>query len=729
LDGAGWSAETPDLSFTPPALEEGSHTLQVREKDALGNWSPPGGYTVQIDLAKPTGAVVIDGGAEFSRFTDATLALLAEDRSGSGVAQMQFSNDGASWNDWEEFSPAKVWALSAGDGLKTVYVRFKDAAGNVSVADITDTIIVDTAPPTGTITINGGTDFCVTTNVGLALGSDDGSGSGAAQMQFSNDGSSWSGWETLDAGRTWSLSSGDELKTVHVQFKDAAGNVSAADIMDTITLDTTPPTGAVEINGGNDFCSTAGVTLTLTSEDGPGSGVAQMQFSDDGSNWSGWEIAAGTKSWTLPSGDGLKTVHVQFKDALGIISTAVISDEITLDSAPPTGTISIDGGALFCNTGSVALSLTSEDGSGSGVTRMQFSNDGSTWSGWEDAADTKIWTLAAGNGLKTVHAQFQDAAGNVSIGTISDTITLDPTALTAEMTPVTPTETCRDKVVFSVVFNKPVTPTFIPAAVSVIGLDGVADVTGTDPAYTVTVTLTNPDADGTVAIHVDNSVADLANNHFGGQTSPQFHVYNWHQPWFTQEPAMARKYVGDTQTFTAEANCSASSMAYQWQWTAAKTNGPTTPVWTLPSLATTDRGEYWCGATFDGTVHETGRVTLYVEDHVQITTEPEGAGVTTGQSYTFTVSATGGYAPLAYHWRKNGFDLPGATGTSYKMENLAAADAGVYSVEVSDANGDSIQSQDALLTVTQGMPVANMGGLLALASCMTLAMLRMRRRK
>ena len=245
----------------------------------------------------------------------------------------------------------------------------------------------------------------------------------------------------------------------------------------------------------------------------------------------------------------------------------------------------------------------------------------------------------------------------------------------------------------------------------------------------MTVTLADPDADGTVAVHVDNSVADLANNHFGGQTSPPCHIYNWHQPWFTEEPAAARKYVGDEQVFTAKANCGASAVAYQWQWSAAKTNGPTAPVWTLPSLATTDRGEYWCAATFDGTVHESSRVTLYVQDHVRITVQPEGADVGTGQSYTFTVAATDGYAPLSYQWRKNGSAIPGATGTSYKLENLAAADTGTYSAEVLDTNGDTVQSQDALLTITQGMPVANLGGLLALASFMPLAMLRIRRRK
>ena len=51
---------------------------------------------------------------------------------------------------------------------------------------------------------------------------------------------------------------------------------------------------------------------------------------------------------------------------------------------------------------------------GSGVAKMQFSNDNTTWSGWETYATTKSWTLASGDGLKTVYAQFKDVAGNVT---------------------------------------------------------------------------------------------------------------------------------------------------------------------------------------------------------------------------------------------------------------------------------------------------------------------------
>ena len=50
----------------------------------------------------------------------------------SGVAKMSFSNDGISWSPWETYAISKTCTLPAGDGLKTVYFRVKDNAGNIA---------------------------------------------------------------------------------------------------------------------------------------------------------------------------------------------------------------------------------------------------------------------------------------------------------------------------------------------------------------------------------------------------------------------------------------------------------------------------------------------------------------------------------------------------------------------------------------------------------------------
>jgi C1A family cysteine protease len=62
-------------------------------------------------------------------------------------------------------------------------------------------------------------------------------------------------------------------------------------------------------------------------------GATEMRFGDAGGTWSEWEAFATTKAWTLPSGDGAKTVEAEFRNANGTTSRF---DAISLDSQRPT---------------------------------------------------------------------------------------------------------------------------------------------------------------------------------------------------------------------------------------------------------------------------------------------------------------------------------------------------------------------------------------------------------
>jgi formylglycine-generating enzyme required for sulfatase activity len=99
-----------------------------------------------------------------------------------------------------------------------------------------------------------------------------------------------------------------------------------------------------------------------------------------------------------------------------------------VDTTPPTGTIIINSNRSATNSANVTLALTWSDGdSGSGVSRMRFSNDGATWSVWEVLAVTRVYTLPAGaDGHRTVRVQFLDKANNRS-AMFSDYIRLDTT--------------------------------------------------------------------------------------------------------------------------------------------------------------------------------------------------------------------------------------------------------------------------------------------------------------
>ena len=118
-------------------------------------------------------------------------------------------------------------------------------------------------------------------------------------------------------------------------FQDIAGNNNQADTEFSITYDSTPPSNnGVLINGGAGYTPSTAVTLGLASE-----GATQMMISEN-SDFSGasFETYATSKSVTLSSTNGTKTIYVKYADEAGN-ETAPVSDTIILDTQKPTTTI------------------------------------------------------------------------------------------------------------------------------------------------------------------------------------------------------------------------------------------------------------------------------------------------------------------------------------------------------------------------------------------------------
>jgi len=80
-----------------------------------------------------------------------------------------------------------------------------------------------------------------------------------------------------------------------------------------------------------------------------------------------------------------------------------------------------------------------------------------------------------------------------------------------------------------------------------------------------------------------------------------------------------------------------------------------------------------------------------------IVTQPQSQTVNEGDTVTFTVVATG-TPPLGYRWRRNNVIIPGATTPTLTLSNVTSANAGAYSVIVSNLFGSRISS-NAVLTV------------------------------
>ncbi|MCX5695018.1 MAG: hypothetical protein NT014_07895 [Candidatus Omnitrophica bacterium] len=430
-----------------------------------------GTWVVQAsDTTAPQGTIKINNDNQYTNSTAVALNLSATDaESGMGAgAQMQFSNDNTTWSTPEAYTTSKNWTLSSGDGTKTVYAKFKDAAGNWSSA-VSDYIILDITLPVIVLT-SPANNYLTNQN--------------PITVNYTLDGTAKSVSRTLTEG----------VNTLTVTDVDAAGNSGTTSI--NVILDSIIPSGTIRINNDNQYINTIAAVLNLSATDS-GSGVgseAQMQFSNDNSTWSTPEAYAIIKNWTLASGDGTKTVYVKFKDVAGNWSgtqsdtiildttpptivitsplnnyqtnqspiavnytldgtaksisrnlveganTLTITDvdaagnsgsasvNVTLDTIAPSGAIKINYDDQYTNTAVVVLSLSATDaGSGMGTgTQMQFSNDSANWSSPEAYVTSRSWTLPSGDGTNTVYIKFKDAAGNWS-NAFSDTIIFDTT--------------------------------------------------------------------------------------------------------------------------------------------------------------------------------------------------------------------------------------------------------------------------------------------------------------
>jgi hypothetical protein len=202
---------------------------------------------------------------------------------------------------------------------------------------------------------------------------------------------------------------------VYYQIRDKAGLIST--YSDTIILDTAPPTGSISINGVVEYTNSSSVVLTLSAKDVT-STVAQMHFSDDNITWTPWEAYSVSKAWTLTTGDGTKTVYVQYVDKAGL-NSPIYQNTTKLDTKQPTANADSDQTVkAYVPVVLNASASTDENGIAS-----------YTWTFTDETQKTltgknQTYTFAT-PGRHLVQLTVQDPAGNTATTTI--TITVLPT--------------------------------------------------------------------------------------------------------------------------------------------------------------------------------------------------------------------------------------------------------------------------------------------------------------
>lgn len=413
---SGSAVFTPTGGLTTATVYTATVTTAVQDLAGNGLAADYKWTFSTVDTTPPSGSITINGNAVWTKSALVNLALPASDDSGT-VSSMQLSNDGVSWNSWETYNPIKQWSLTAGDGDKTVYVRYRDSGGNLSPV-YNDTIKLDTAAPSLII------DPVVSPTT---ITSQTVSGTAEAGATVEVRVNTWATTCVVAVtGATWSctingLAAGENVVTATAT--DAAGNTSSATAR--IVVDTTAPTGSITINGGNEWTNSNQVTLNLSAIDTGGAAIS-MRVGEAGSSWNAWELLTPTKSWTLSPLDETKTIYAQFKDAAGNIS-GVYSDTIKLDTASPL--VTIDSVQKQTRISNQTITGTREDSATIAITVSTPSTVGAV------TYPTAItWACSLSNlapGLNTVSVTATDAAGNAA--KVTTDITLDTVAPTGSL--------------------------------------------------------------------------------------------------------------------------------------------------------------------------------------------------------------------------------------------------------------------------------------------------------
>jgi hypothetical protein len=187
-------------------------------------------------------------------------------------------------------------------------------------------------------------------------------------------------------------------------------------------------------------------------------------------------------------------------------------------------------------------------------------------------------------------------------------------------------------------------------------------------------------------------------------------------PTITSQPNPVTANAGSTVMFSVSATGTAP-LSYHWFKNGAialtdggKISGSATPTLTLANIASDNGGDYSVIVSNQaGTVTSSAaRLTVITSTPPSIVSQPQSQTVIAGQSASFSVTATG-TAPLRYQWLRNGANIAGATASTYTIANAQPANAGQYSVVVSNSAGLAT-SASATLAVNYSLTVTTSSG-------------------
>jgi MYXO-CTERM domain-containing protein len=387
LDGAAFGTCTPPLSYS--SLTEGSHTFQVRARDAAGNVdATPASFSWTVDLTAPETNLTATP-APLTTQTGATFTFSSE-----AGATFECSLDGAAFGTCT--SPLSYSSLT--EGSHTFQVRARDMAGNVDATPASFTWTVDLTAPETNLTA---TPAPLTTQTGATFTF---SSEAGATFECSLDGAAFG---TCTSPLSYSsLTEGSH--TFQVRARDAAGNVDATPASFSWMVDlTAPETNLTETPV--PLTTQTGATFAFTSEAG-----ATFECSLDGAAFT----ACSSPVSSANLAEGTHTFQVRARDAVGNLDATPASFSWTIDVTGPDTTLTSTPPDRLNQT-HITFTFVSNDAAAS----FECSLNGATFVPCTSPAFFD--NLAPG--VHTFRVRAHDAAGNVDATPASASWTIDLT--------------------------------------------------------------------------------------------------------------------------------------------------------------------------------------------------------------------------------------------------------------------------------------------------------------
>jgi hypothetical protein len=473
---------------------------------------------------------------------------------------------------------------------------------------------------------------------------------------------------------------------------------TSADNGEQFTVEMTDNNATLTSNAATLTVTAAGVTPSITSQPASktvaagqtatfsvtaaGTSPITYQWKKGGAAISGATSASYTTPVTTSSDNNSQfTVTVSNSVSSVTSSAAVLTVSVPpVITAPP-----VSRAVIMGQTATFSVAAT-----GTGTLTYQWNKNGAAISGATAASYTTPATTSAANG-----SQFSvivtDAVGSVTSAAATLTVNTPP-SITSQ--PTSQSVTAGQSATFSVGATGTASLTYQwkKAGIAITGATAASyttpATTSADNATQFTVTITNSFGSATSnAATLSVAAAGVA-------------------PSITSQPASKSVNVGQTATFSVTAT-GTGTLTYQWKKNGAAVSGATSSTYTTPATIASDSGAVFTVtiAGTSGNVTSSG-ATITVNAPPSITAQPASKSVLTGQTATFSVTATG-TAPLRYQWNKGGAAISGATSASYTTPATIAADNGTqFTVTVSNGSG-SVTSNPATLTVSASTAILN----------------------